>query len=235
MSGFDIGQAVPAMSNWPETKIGTQAEFVVLPAASLAPAPAGVASAAAATLPLNAHTAAQSLRILGLKVGDRIAVTGAAGGFAVQSARHQGLGVVGVAAPEDESYLTDLGATFVARSDRPADAVREAVPGGVDGLLDAASLGSSVIGAVRDGGSFVAVRPPNTPPSERGIKVGLAQARADGAELAVMAGLVESGRLRLRVTRTFPFERVAEAHTMLAKGGLRGGIMLVADQEEGNR
>ncbi|MFD6303903.1 NADP-dependent oxidoreductase [Streptomyces sp. NPDC060223] len=235
VSDFDIGQAVLAMSNWPETKIGTQAEFVVLPVAFIAPAPAGVAPAAAATLPLNAHTATQALRILGLKAGDRIAITGAAGaigGFAVQLAQLRGLRVVAVAAPEDEPYLTGLGATFVARGDRPADAVRKAAPGGVDGLLDAASVGSSVIGAVRDGGSFVAVTPPNSPPSERGIKVGLVQARADGAELAELASLVESGRLNLRVARTFPFERVAEAHTMLAKGGFRGGIVLVADQQE---
>ncbi|WP_427921616.1 zinc-binding dehydrogenase [Streptomyces sp. cg40] len=67
------------------------------------------------------------------------------------------------------------------------------------------------------------------PAAERGIRVGLVQARADGAELAALAGLVESGRLDLRVARTFPFERVAEAHTMLAKGGFRGGVVLVAD------
>lgn len=172
-------------------------------------------------------------RGLSTGAGDRIAVTGAAGavgGFAVQLARHQGLRVVAVAAPEDEPYLTGLGATFVARGDHPAYAVRKAVPGGVvDGLLDAASLGTSVIGAVRDGGSFVAVTPPNAPAAERGISVGLVQARADGAELAELVGLVESGRLDLRVARTFPFERVAEAHTMLAKGGFRGGVVLVAD------
>ncbi|MGX9887537.1 NADP-dependent oxidoreductase [Streptomyces sp. NPDC002276] len=233
VSGFDLGQAVVAMSDWPETKVGTQAEFVVLPAAFLAPAPAGVTPAAAATLPLNAHTAVQALRILGLRAGDRIAVTGAAGAigaFAVQLARHQGLRVVAVAAPEDEPYLTGLGATFVARGDHPAYAVRKAAPGGVvDGLLDAASLGSSVIGAVRDGGSFVAVTPPNAPAAERGVRVGLVRARADGAELAELAGLVERGVLDLRVARTFPFGRVAEAHTLLAKGGLRGGVVLVAD------
>ncbi|MGW3283046.1 NADP-dependent oxidoreductase [Streptomyces sp. NPDC001002] len=234
VSGFDVGQPVLAMSNWPETKVGTQAEFVVLPAAFLAPAPTGVTPTAAATLPLNAHTAAQALRILGLGAGDRIAVTGAAGAigaFAVQLARHQGLEVVAVAAPEDEPYLTGLGATFVARSADPADAVRKAVPSGVDGLLDAASVGFAAIGAVRDGGSFVAVTPPSVPPSERGIGVGLVQARADGAELTELVGLVESGRLDLRVAGTFPFERAAEAHTMLAKGGFRGGVVLVSDPD----
>ncbi|MFF6985065.1 alcohol dehydrogenase catalytic domain-containing protein [Streptomyces sp. NPDC010273] len=236
VSGFSVGQPVLAMSDWPETKVGTQAEFVVLPAAFLAPAPARTTPAAAATLPLNAHTAAQALRILGLRAGDRIAVTGAAGavgGFAVQLALHRGLRVIALAAARDEPYLTGLGAVFVARGDHPAYAVRRAAPGGVvDGLLDAASLGSSVIGAVRDGGSFVAVTPPYAPPAERGIEVGLVRARADGAELAGLARLVDSGLLDLRVAGTLPFERAAEAHTLLAEGGLRGGVVLVADPAE---
>ncbi|MFD4605709.1 zinc-binding dehydrogenase [Streptomyces sp. NPDC058464] len=61
------------------------------------------------------------------------------------------------------------------------------------------------------------------------------QARADGAELTEPARLVESGLLNLRVARTFPFERVAEAHTLLAKGGVRGGVVLVTDHEEADR
>ncbi|MGW3102991.1 hypothetical protein [Streptomyces sp. NPDC001100] len=40
---------------------------------------------------------------------------------------------------------------------------------------------------------------------------------------------MESGRLDLRVAKTFPFERVTHAHTLLAKGGFRGGIVLVGD------
>ncbi|MFE2419793.1 zinc-binding dehydrogenase [Streptomyces hokutonensis] len=138
--------------------------------------------------------------------------------------------MVALAAPEDEPYPTGFGATFGARGDRIADAVRAAVPGGVDVLLEAASVGSPAIGAVRDGGSFVAVTPPNAPAAERAVRVALVQARADGAELAELVGLVESGRLDLRVAKTFPFERVAEVHTLLAKGGFRGGgIVLVGD------
>lgn len=228
VSGFAVGQPVLAMSDWPETKIGTQAEFVVLPAEFLAPAPAGVPLDAAATLPLNGHTAAQALTILGREEGERIAITGAAGaigGFAVELALHQGLLVLAIAGAQDEPFLTGLGATFVARGGDAADAVR-----GVDGLIDVAAIGSPMLGAVRDGGSFVSVLPPKTPPSERGIRVGLVQARANGTELTELSRLAETGALSLRVASTFAFERVAQAHAALAKGGLRGGVVLVADQ-----
>ncbi|GAA3082051.1 hypothetical protein GCM10020000_79990 [Streptomyces olivoverticillatus] len=39
VSGFAVGQTVVGMSNWPDTKTGTQAEYVVLPADVLALAP----------------------------------------------------------------------------------------------------------------------------------------------------------------------------------------------------
>ncbi|MFC0431003.1 NADP-dependent oxidoreductase [Kutzneria buriramensis] len=230
VTDFAVGNAVLAMSNWPQTKIGCQAEYVVLPADFLAPAPAGVDFEAASTLPLNGHTAAQALKILGRKEGDQIVVTGAAGAigaFAVQLALHQGLRVIAIAAPEDEPFITGIGATFVARGGNSADAVRAVAPEGVDGVLDTAGIGAGVIGAVRDGGSFVAVTPPAMPPAERGIRVGLVQAVADGAELTELSGLVDSGRLTLRVARTFPFEQAADAHALLAKGGLRGGVVLV--------
>ncbi|MFJ5306801.1 hypothetical protein [Streptomyces sp. NPDC088350] len=47
------------------------------------------------------------------------------------------------------------------------------------------------------------------------------QTRVHGAELTEPAGLFASGRLSLRVAETFPFERVAEAHTMPAKDRIR--------------
>ncbi|WP_369395538.1 NADP-dependent oxidoreductase (plasmid) [Streptomyces sp. CG1] len=228
--GFTFGQSVVGMSNWPETKAGAQAEFVTLPEAQLAPAPTGVQLATAATLPLNALTAVQALDILGLPEGSRLAVTGAGGGvggFAVELARGRGLDVVGVASAQDGKFLTRLDATFVPRSDDPAAALRKAVPDGVDGLLDCAAIGAPVLAAVRDGGTFVAVKPPAPPAAERDIRVGLVLARADAAQLRELVALVEAGRLTLREPRTLPLEKAAEAHTAFAAGGLRGGVVLV--------
>lgn len=238
VTGLARGDAVIGMSNWPDTKNGTQAEFAVLPASVLARAPRSASAAASATLPLNGHTAAQALRLLGLGAGQTVAITGAAGGvgaFAVELARARGLRVIAISAAEDKKFLTGLGAEFVARSADTAAAVRAIVPSGVDGLLDAASVGFTAMGAVRDGGVFVAVTPPTPPPSERDIRIELVLARADGAELAELAGLVDQGLLTLRVAKTVPLESVDQAHLTLAKGGVRGGLVLVPADEEGNR
>lgn len=237
VTGLSVGDAVIGMSNWPDTKNGTQADFAVLPREVLSPAPSSASAAAAATLPLNGHTAAQGLRLLGLAAGQTVAITGAAGGvgaFAVELARHQGLRVIAVSSPEDQRFLTGLGAQFVARSSDTATAVRAAVPSGVDGLLDTANIGYSAVGAVRDGGAFVAVTPPAPPPTERDIRIDLVLARADGMELTGLTALVDGGVLTLREPKIFPLEQAEHAHRMLAKGGVRGGLVLVTTAEEEN-
>ncbi|MGW3186086.1 NADP-dependent oxidoreductase [Kitasatospora sp. NPDC001119] len=234
--GFTPGQAVVGMSNWPDTKTGTQAEYVVLPTAVLAPAPAEVSPVEAATLPLNGLTAAQALDLLALPAGCTLVVTGAAGGvggFAVELARHRRLRVIGIAAKQDEQFLAGLGAEFIPRSDDPAGAVRAIVSDGVDGVLDCASIGGPMLAAVRDGGAFVAVTPPTPPQSERRIRVGLVLARGTAAQLDELARMVERKQLTLRPPVTFDLARAAEAHQALAAGGTRGGVVLVPGTERG--
>lgn len=98
----------------------------------------------------------------------------------------------------------------------------------MDGLLDAAALGSPVLAAVGDGGAFAGVLPAATPPAERGIRTATVFVRSDGVRLRELAALTEQGRLTLRVARTLPFEQAAQAHELMAKGGLRGRAVLVA-------
>ncbi|MBB6174257.1 NADPH:quinone reductase-like Zn-dependent oxidoreductase [Nocardiopsis mwathae] len=230
VTDFSIGQSVVGMSNWPDTKVGTQAEYVVLPTEVLASAPMAVEPAPAATLPLNALTARQALDILDLSAGQTLAVTGAAGGvggFAVELARHRGLKVIGVAGPQDEEFLTGLGADFVERSEDPGAAIRKAARAGVDGVLDSAAIGAVVLAGVRDGGAYVGVTPPSPPESVRGIRTGVVLARGLRSQLTELVELVEQGRITLRAPRTYPIESVAEAHTTLAKGGVRGGVVLI--------
>jgi NADPH:quinone reductase len=226
---FAPGDPVVGMSDWLATNVGTQAEFVVLDAAALAPAPSGIAPTEASTLPVNALTALAALDRLELGEGQTLAVTGAGGavgGYAVELARHRGIRTVALGAEQDEPFLTGLGAMFVSRSDDLAGRLRSAVPGGVDGLLDAAVVGAPALSAVRDGGVFVAVIPPAAPPAERGIRVDTVGVRSDGARLGELVRLVERGGLTLRVAQTLPFTQAAQAHTLFAKGGIRGRLVL---------
>ncbi|GAA3082043.1 hypothetical protein GCM10020000_79980 [Streptomyces olivoverticillatus] len=136
-------------------------------------------------------------------------MTGAAGGvggFALELARRQGLGVIGIAGPQDEGFVTGCGATFVPRSEDIGAAVRAVVPAGVDGLLDAAAIGAQALAAVRDDGAYTGVTPPFPPPSERGIRTAVVLARGIGKQLAELVDLVKKGELTLRTPKTYSLE-----------------------------
>jgi NADPH:quinone reductase-like Zn-dependent oxidoreductase len=105
-------------------------------------------------------------------------------------------------------------------------AIRAELPGGIDGVVDAAVLGVAALDAVRNHGAFATlIGPP--PPGLRGITVHHVLIVADGNRLAALAGLVESGALTLRVADTYPLADAATAYARLAEGGLRGRLVLI--------
>lgn len=252
---FAVGDEVIGLSDRLDIAVGGYAEYLVLDTDAVARAPRGVSFELAATLPLNALTAAQALDLLDPHAGQTLLVTGAAGavgGYAVQLAAAQGLRVVATADAADERLVRTLGAAeFLPRGGELGARVRALVPdgddrasgvdgvgggsggdrvgggSGVDAALDAAVVGVRALDAVRAGGAFVTVRGGAEPPPLRGIRVHNVWVRADGRRLAELVGLVEAGRLTPRVAETFPLEKAAEAHRRLAEGRLRGRLVLV--------
>lgn len=231
VAGFAPGMAVMAIVTAEGTR-GGYAEHVVVPANSAVPAPAGADHVHAATLPMNGLTARRALDLLEPEPGATIAVTGAAGafgGYVVQLARAAGLRVVADAAKADEALVKDLGADIVVpRGDAVADAIREAVPEGVDVLADGSLQGDVLLGAVREGGRIATVRG-HRGPQERGITwhpVRVRDIAQDRERLDALRVLAESGAVTLRVADTYPAERAAEAHARLEAGGVRGRLVL---------
>ncbi|EOD69198.1 NADP-dependent oxidoreductase [Amycolatopsis vancoresmycina] len=226
--GFAPGDAVIGLRDRIATPLGAYAEQIVLDASAVAPAPAGVSAVEAATLPLNALTAAQALDLV--ETTGSVLVTGAAGavgGYAVALAHARKLRVVAVAAETDEAEVRRFGADeFVPRGPSLGDRVRAVVPGGVDAVLDPALLGLDALDAVRGGGEFVAFAAGAAPLPLRGIRVRSVWIRADGGRLAELAGLAENGTLPLRVAGVLPLSEAAVAHERLATGGLRGQLVL---------
>ncbi|MFF6789383.1 alcohol dehydrogenase catalytic domain-containing protein [Streptomyces filamentosus] len=226
------GDRVIGMNDRLDVPLGTQAEQVVLDAHAVVPAPAGLAPAAAATLPLAGLTALQALDALALPGGETLLVTGAAGavgGYAVQLAAARGLRVVATARAADEPLVRELGAAHVVPSGpgRLGGAVRALVPGGVAGALDAAVLGAAALDAVRTGGAFAALVAGGAPYPLRGIRVAQVWVRAEPAGLTRLAHLAETGVLTPRVADALPLADAAKAHHRLSEGGLRGRLVLL--------
>jgi NADPH:quinone reductase len=216
----------------PQGSHGAYSESLVVPAGSVAAAPAGATHAEASTLPMNGLTARLALDRLGLRAGDTVAITGAAGafgGYSVQLAVADGLHVIADAAEADEQLVRSLGAhVVVPRGDDVAARFREATPDGVDGLIDGAVQNELVIPAVRDDGGFATVRGYRGEPV-RGIEfhqVWVRDYAENHAELDRLRALTEAGRITLRVARTFAPADAGEAHRLLEAGGTRGRLVI---------
>ncbi|MQA12295.1 MAG: zinc-binding dehydrogenase [Pseudonocardiaceae bacterium] len=231
-AGWQVGERVMAIVAPLTERGGAQAEFVVVPGASVARVPDGTGLAEAATLPMNGLTVRRTLDVLALEPGETLAITGAAGavgGYAIQLARTEGLRVIADAKPADDELVRELGADVVVpRGPEVATDIRRNAPDGVAAVLDAALIGRPLLPAIRDGGQLAAVRPFDGE-SERRITVTLIQVvdyvRA-GDKLARLADLVAEGKLTLRVADTLPAEQAAEAHRRLEAGGTRGRLVL---------
>ncbi|MFJ7969249.1 NADP-dependent oxidoreductase [Streptomyces sp. NPDC096324] len=221
-SGWNVGDEVLALAYGTAKPLGTHADLVVVDADAVAVAPRSVDTAHAASLPLNALTAARALDGLGLEPGRSLLVTGAAGavgGYAVQLAARLGVSVTALAREGDEELVRSLGADrFV------SDGV---APRSVDAVLDAAILGADALEWVQDGGAFMGVIPGAHPASVRGVRTGAVEVAADGARLAELVALVDEGALTTRVAGTYALDEAVKVHARLAEGGLRGRLVLV--------
>ena len=231
VADFAVGDRVMAVVS-PSGTHGGYAEQVVVPALSTAPVPDGIGLDAASTLPMNGLTAQVSLQDLALSEGDVLAVTGAAGcygGYVVQLAKTRGITVVADAKDDDVELVRSLGADEVLeRGAQFASRVREGHPDGVDGLADGSVQHGEVADAVKDGGRMAVIRPYADDPG-RGVDVHATWVfdhvtRQDW--LRELAHLAAQGDLTLRVNRVMPAEDAAEAHRLLAGGGLRGRLVL---------
>ena len=221
---WPVGVRVIGLATGHTEPLGTHADYVVLDGEAIAPAPASLDDVHAAALPLNALSAAQSLGLLAMRPGQHLLVTGAAGGVGghvVELAHRQGLEVTALASVDDMPFLISRGANqFLPRGANLA-------PAAFDGVLDAAGLGHEAIAAVRDGGSYVGLWPGQEPVPERGVRVDALDVRADGAQLAVLSRLADTGEIRARIARTYPLEEAVAAHARLAEGNLRGRLVLI--------
>ncbi|MFD6288333.1 NADP-dependent oxidoreductase [Streptomyces sp. NPDC060205] len=221
---WSSGDRVIGLATGHHTPLGTHAEYAVLDADAIAPAPTTVDDAHAAALPLNALSAAQALDMAALQPGQSLLVTGAAGGVGthtVELAHHRGLKVTALASARDEEFLRTRGADHFLPRDEPLP------PATFDGVIDAALLGDKALTPLHYDGTYIGVWPGQEPAPERGIRSSALDVRADGVQLAELSRLADRGILLARVTKTYPLADAAAAHARLTEGGLRGRLVIV--------
>jgi NADPH:quinone reductase-like Zn-dependent oxidoreductase len=247
--GRNVKQFQPGDDVWGDLSFpygfGTFAEYVSVSENALTLKPASLSFEEAATCPQSAIIALQSLRDKGqIQKGQKVLINGAGGGmgtFAVQIAKYYGAEVTGVDSTRKLDMLRSIGADHVidytqvdytksgGRYDVILDVVayrsifdywRALSPEGIF-IIVGGSLGTFLqvlfVGALisRIGGKKL------------GLNVYEPNKRED---LALLAELLEAGKVVPVIDRRYPLSEVPEAFRYLEEGHAKGKVVITVEQ-----
>jgi NADPH:quinone reductase-like Zn-dependent oxidoreductase len=238
VSSFRVGDEVFGTCH------GSFAELATARQGTIAPKPANLTFQEAAAVPVSGCTALQGLRDAArLRSGQKVLITGAAGGvgtFAVQIAKAFGADVTGVCSTTGTALVRSIGADQIidyTREDftdgrrrydvildtagrRPLSQLRRAlVPGGTLVVVGGEGGGRWLGGF--DRGFRGQVIAPFT-----GQRVRQLSAKVTQGDLLVLTELIEAGKLRPVVERTYPLSDVASAIRHWQAGHARGKTVI---------
>lgn len=220
---------------------GTYAEYAVVPTLSVARKPASLSHVEAAAVPLAALTAwGLVVETARAHQGQRILIHAGAGGvghFAVQLAAYFGAHVTATGSERNLPWLRKLGAHEVIdyAATRFEDVVAEA-----DVVIDLIGnvrdeTGTRSLGVLRPGGLYIMVPTGGFPDyaaaaAAAGVRATQHKVVPDGAALATLGRLLDSGGVEVYVDKVFDLTEVAAAHTELERGHTRGKIVVAVGE-----
>lgn len=228
VSDWREGDAVFGMIGYER---GAYAELAAALPIELARKPPEIDFLHAGAIGVAGLTAWQSLFDHGqLQPGQRVLIHGAGGGvghFAVQFAAIRGAEVIATASPKDIDFVRGLGAAEVIdyKAQRFEKMVRE-----VDLVLDliAGETRARSWKVLKPGGVMVStLGEPEVPPdSPAGVRGRATVVRCEAQQLAEIAQLAASGRLRIDVDKTYPLADARLAHEQMESAHSRGKTVL---------
>jgi NADPH:quinone reductase-like Zn-dependent oxidoreductase len=168
------------------------------------------------------ETALRIIREVGVRPGETLLVSGAAGGVGsavLQIARDRGIAVIGTAGAANQDYLRGLGALATTYGEGWVERVRRL--GRVDAALDLAGSGviRELVELTGDPWRVVSIADLDAP--ALGVRFsGVAGSVPDA--LAEAAALITRGRLHIPVEKSYPLAEAAAAHADSQSGHTRG-------------
>jgi len=230
---FKIGDEVFGMVNFPGHG-KAYAEYVAAPANQLALKPQNISFEQAAASTLVALTAYQALvHNANIRKGQNVLVHAASGGvghIAVQIAKHFGAKVTGTSSLKNKDFVLGLGADSHIdyhnfdwkNANAEFDFVLDTIGGeNIDNSLEVTKKGGSIISIPTGLNEEVTAKA-----ESKGVKGYFIMVQSSGDDMKLIANLLESGAVKVHVSKTFRFEQMRDAHLEQETGRTVGKIVV---------
>lgn len=220
---------------------GAYAEYAVAAVANVVRKPANMTYAEAAGLGIASVTGVRLVDFTELAAGQRLLITGVAGGVgsaAAQAAKAKGIYVIGTASARHNAYLSSIGVDQVIDYTK-GDFVTQV--GHVDAVIDTVG-GDTALRAMSllpRGARFASTGAHDL--DAQCAEAGLICAAYRGAATLARriyeqtAALATAGKLEINVDRSFPLAQASQAQAYSMAGHAEGKIILVVDAAQANR
>jgi NADPH:quinone reductase-like Zn-dependent oxidoreductase len=218
---------------------GAYAEYICMPEnGCLAIKPANMTFEKAAAIPFGGNTALHFLRKGNIQSGQKVLIYGASGSvgtFAVQIARYFGAEVTGVCSTTNLELVKSLGADKVidytkedfTKNGETYDVVFDAVgKGSFSGCMRSLKKEGIYLHAVATPAVMLRMRWASMMSSKRLIG---GTAIPDIENMIFLKELVEAGKIKPVIDRSYPLERMAEAHRYVEKGHKKGNVVITIE------
>lgn len=244
VSQFKAGDEVYGSSG---SSFGTNAEYIALSEdEAIAAKPKNITYEEAAAISEGALTALPFLRDYGkIKKGQKVLINGASGGVgvsAVQLAKYFGADVTAVCGPKNIELVKSLGAEraidytkddFTASGEK-YDVIFDAVAkSSFSQCKKALSMGGIYLTTVPSAGIMISMLFTSFSKRKAGFAAtGLRKPSEKRKDLNLLSTIIEAGKLKAVIGRTFSLEQMADAHRYIETGHKRGNSVIVVSHNE---
>jgi NADPH:quinone reductase-like Zn-dependent oxidoreductase len=226
VKNFKVGDEVIGFSD----QRSSQAEYVTVNADHLVPKPAHVSWEEAGSLYVVGTTAYAAVKAVGLKKGETLVVSAAAGGVGsvvLQLAHGIGAVVIGLAGESNHNWITKHGGIPVAYGEGMAERIKAAAPK-IDAFID--TYGHGYV----DLALALGVKPERIDTiidfeaaKKYHVKTDGNAAGSKASVLTELASLIDKGQLEIPIAKIYNLNDVREAYQELEKRHTHGKIVLV--------
>lgn len=219
-----------------DMRFGAYAEYICIPEnTSIALKPAAISHTQAASIPFGAVTALHFIKKAMIKPGQKVLIVGASGAVgsaAVQLAKSFGASVTGVCSTANITLVKSIGADHVIDYTQEDFTQHGEMYDVIFDTVKAISVSRSLKSLNKNG--IMILSAAGMSEMLQGLWISMTSSRKvltgvishTAADIIFIKELIEAGKFKPVLDKTYPLEQIAEAHAYVEKGHKKGNVAI---------